>query len=100
MTPLNADGTDREKRWMLLASTGDHSWLGRHSDPSDEELAKLAGKLNQLALSGWLCIAEGDYWADNGHYAVMEVKRLAGNSDFQGALNIFNKKRAATLCSP
>jgi len=97
MTTLSTDGTDREKRWMLLASTGDHSWLGRHSDPSDEELAKLAGQLNQLALTGWLCIAEGDYWADHGHYAVMEVRRLAGNDEFQVALNIFNEKRAGAL---
>jgi hypothetical protein len=83
---------------MLLASTGDHSWLGRHSDPSDEELAKIAGQLNQLALTGWLCLAEGDYWADNGHYVVLEVRKLAGNDEFQVALNIFKNKRARALC--
>ena len=99
MTALNTDGSDREKRWMLLASTGNHSWLGRHSDPSDEELYKLAEQLNQLALTGWLCIAEGDYWSDNSHYVVMEVKRLAGNADFQVALNLFTDKRASALCA-
>ncbi len=96
MDARHTDGTDREKRWMILAATGQHSWMGRHSDPSEEELAKASAQLAALGMDAWLCIAEGNYWAA-GYYAVLEVRPLHGNGDFDKALQTFLTKRSQAL---
>lgn len=96
MTAFHTDGTDREKRWMVLAATGQHSWLGRHSDPTDEELLAVSRAMAKLDMDAWLCVAEGNYWSD-GYYAVLQVKLLNGNGKFDTALDEFMAKRRETL---
>ena len=96
MQPFETDGTDREKRWMVLAANGQHSWLGRHSDPSEGELRAVSLRSAELGLDSWLCLAEGDYWS-HGYYGVLQVKSLNGRGDFNAALTAFMTKRLEAL---
>lgn len=96
MTAFHTDGTDREKRWMVLVANGQHSWLGRHSDPSEDELLAVSRAMAKLGTAAWLCMAEGNFWAD-GYYAVLQVKPLNGTGDFDAALEAFLAKRRETL---
>lgn len=94
----NTDGTDREKRWLALASDGRHSWLGRQSDPSEEEVDQVSHSLVQANLGAWLCIGEGVYWS-SGPYTLLEVRRLAPGSDFETARNEFLRRRQEALAN-
>ncbi|WP_281177061.1 hypothetical protein [Belnapia moabensis] len=37
-TPVTPKNRTRDRVWMILASDGRHVLLGRHSDPTEEEL--------------------------------------------------------------
>lgn len=81
---------------MVLAATGQHSWLGRHSDPTDDELREVSRRMSELSIDAWLCVAEGNYWLD-GYYAVMPVRPLNGTGDFDAAVAAFLTKRREQL---
>lgn len=50
-------------RWIVLASDGRHSTIGRDTAPDDAALAAAGAALANLGLAGWLVRLEGDYWA-------------------------------------
>ena len=52
----------RERRWLVVTQDGDHTTLGRHSDPSHEEVAKFGASLDEKCVAGWLVISEGGYY--------------------------------------
>ena len=51
----------RERRWIAIADDGRHLWIGRHRDPDEDELGRVAEAMAMGGLAGWLAIAEGDY---------------------------------------
>lgn len=81
---------------MLLAETGVHAWIGRHSDPTEEELAGMGAELVRQGLGGWLCVVEGQYWSE-GPLTVLEVRRLADGGEFNGAREIFMSRRREAM---
>ncbi|MDO9502731.1 MAG: hypothetical protein Q7J52_21725 [Falsiroseomonas sp.] len=52
----------RERRWVLVAPDGRYVTLGRHSDPSEEEILAAEKALLSQDLSGWLAVMEGNPW--------------------------------------
>ena len=46
---------------MAIASDGRYVTLGRATDPSTEELERIAEGLREQGLSGWLVVCEGRY---------------------------------------
>jgi hypothetical protein len=94
----DTDGTDREKRWVALASDGRHAWLGRHSDPSDNELVNVSRSLSEAGLGAWLCIGEGVYWS-SGPYTLLEVRRLAEGGEFESAKAAFLHLRQQAMAT-
>ncbi len=66
----------RERRWVVVATDGRYVTLGRHSDPSEEEIITAERALLSQNLSGWLAIMEGSPWA-GGAPRLLEVKPLA-----------------------
>jgi hypothetical protein len=52
----------REKRWVALGTDGRHITLGRHSDPTEDEIGRLEAALRAKGTGAWLAVAEGDYW--------------------------------------
>lgn len=51
----------RETRWLVLGSDGRHVTIGRHRDPSDDDIAQLEAALKAQGLAGWLVLMKGGY---------------------------------------
>lgn len=66
----------RERRWVVVAPDGRYVTLGRHSDPSEEEILAAEKALLSQELSGWLAIMEGNPWVGKAP-ELLEVRPLA-----------------------
>lgn len=89
----------REKRWMLLTTTGHHSWVGRATDPSSEEITAFEATFHARGISGWLAACDGDYWCGND-ISLMEVKPLnVPKTPFSAARDAFLRLRDDVLRS-
>jgi hypothetical protein len=87
----------RERRWVILAEDGRHVSIGRHSDPSPEELAQSEANLAAQGLAGWLVIMEGGYY-QRGKPSLMMVRSLCNpQRPFAEAIAAFQAAREATL---
>jgi hypothetical protein len=100
---LYTDSRDRkvlqmEVRWMILSADGRHSWMGRHTDPSQEEITRAADQLQAQAIQGWLCVLRGDYWDAHDPLEVMEVSNLySGDAQWLDVLAAFKRRRTEAL---
>ncbi len=66
-----------DRRWAVIALDGRHSWLGRATDPSSEEIATAEAQLTAQGACGWLTVVSGDYWSPSP-LEVVVVQALAG----------------------
>jgi hypothetical protein len=66
----------RERRWVVVAPDGRYVTLGRHRNPSEEDIAKAEQTLRSQNLSGWLAIMEGSPWG-GGMPQLLLVRPLA-----------------------
>ena len=57
------DGNVRERRWVLLAETG------------DDEVGAAEVSLRRAGVGRFLAVSEGDYWS-RGPISLLEVRRL------------------------
>lgn len=88
----------REKRWAIIGEDGRHVWMGRNSDPSEDEIVTAERALAAQGLAGWLAIVEGDYWSDRGTMGFIMVRPLAAPpSEFTAAAAAFEAARKAKL---
>jgi hypothetical protein len=100
MTISNGTSTDRqgERRWLVVGEDGRHAWLGRHSDPSPQEIAAVEASLSAQGLAGWLATAGGDYWRRRSRLVLLEVRPLGTPVvAFADAVLAFEAMRAAAL---
>lgn len=94
----SANKRSRERRWIVLGTDGRHVTLGRHSDPTEEEVLAAERSLAAAGLAGWLAVMEGDYYARRGRPSVMMVRPLAAPADaFEDAAAAFEAARARAL---
>jgi hypothetical protein len=86
-----------EKRWIILGTDGGHVTVGRHSDPSPEEIDAAEVSLRKQGLAGWLAVTDGRYYGA-GPIRVLAVRPLAGpRSDaWDGAVAAFMARRATS----
>jgi hypothetical protein len=88
-----------ETRWIVLGTDGRHVTLGRHSDPSPEEISEAERGLAAQGLSGWLALMKGGYYV-RLEPSLMMVRPLANPTrQFEEAAADFETKRKATLDS-
>ena len=52
-----------EMIWIVLATDGRHSMLGRHTDPTQEEIERVETSLKATGLGGWLAVMRGVYYS-------------------------------------
>ncbi|MBW4095964.1 MAG: hypothetical protein HIU81_11650 [Acidobacteria bacterium] len=83
----------REKRWLVLAEDGRHITLGRHSNPSDEEVLDVSQQLNGMGLAGWLAISEGGYYSTNAVTLLMVRQITDKLGDWTLAESRWNEQR-------
>jgi hypothetical protein len=87
-----------KRRWLVLGEDGRHAWLGRHSDPSPEEVAAAEAALVGRGLAGWLAVAQGDYWRRRSRLVLLEVQPLGTPVvAFAVAASAFEALRVAAL---
>jgi hypothetical protein len=88
-------------RWIVLASDGRHSTIGRDTAPDDAALAAAGAALVNLGLTGWLVRLEGDYWARRTPVALTMVEPLAhaADTDWPAAVATFEAIRIAATSS-
>lgn len=66
----------QERRWVVVAPDGRYVTLGRHSDPSEQEILDAENALRAQGLNGWLAIMEGNPWVGRAP-GLLEVRALA-----------------------
>lgn len=87
----------RERRWIVLGEDGRHVTMGRHSDPSPEEIAQAEAGLAAQGLAGWLAVMEGAYY-QRSKPSLMMVRQLCNpERPFAEAVDAFEAARRATL---
>jgi hypothetical protein len=88
-------------RWIVLASDGRHTTIGRDTAPDDVEVASASTALANLGLVGWLVRLEGDYWARQTPVALTMVQPLAhaADADWPAAVAAFEAMRMAATSS-
>lgn len=88
-----------ETRWIILGTDGRHVTLGRHSDPTPEEVGEAERGLSAQGLAGWLAVMKGGYYGRRKPLLMM-VRPLANPArPFEEAAAEFEAKRRATLAS-
>jgi hypothetical protein len=87
----------REKRWLVVLQDGQHSTIGRHTDPTQEELDVFATQIDRLGVAGWLVISEGVYHSRDP-VTLMCVRRLSGtDGDWTTAETLWRERRANSV---
>ena len=88
-------------RWIVLASDGRHSTIGRDTAPDDAALAAAGAALANLGLAGWLVRLEGDYWARRKPVVLTMIQPLAhaADADWPAAVAAFEAMRIAATSS-
>ena len=84
-----------------MAHDGRHSWLGRNSDPSPEELRDLEASLRAREERAFLSILDGDYWSEASELTLFLVRPLGGTpeADWEMARQAFLSARSEKLKS-
>jgi hypothetical protein len=87
-----------ERRWIVLGEDGRHATLGRHTDPTEAEIAAAEQALVAQGLHGWLAVADGDYWAKRATVSLLMVRTLgAPQAAFDSAAAAFEILRRRAL---
>ena len=97
---MKHERTRREKRWAVVTGDGRHVWLGRHTDPSEDEITRAADGLRAQGLTGWLAVTEGVYYEPTDSMSAVMVRPLAGKGDWNAAWAAFIARRADTTRKP
>jgi hypothetical protein len=92
---MKPDPLAREKRWAVI-TPDNHGWVGRHTDPTEAEISRLAEQLQAQDVASWLAVTEGSYYTNHPMTAVM-VRVLSGSGDWEAAWAAFLSRRADAL---
>jgi hypothetical protein len=89
-----------EVRWIVLTTDGRHVTLGRHTDPSEDEINVTEGAMAIQGVTGFLAIMRGGYYI-RSPVELMQVRPLAGADPEQwaAAAAAFLVKRTAALAA-
>jgi len=88
-----------ETRWIVLGTDGRHVTLGRHTDPTQEEVAAAEAALAAQGMAGWLTVVKGAYYARRTP-SLMMVRPLADPAcTFDEAAAEFEAKRKGKLAT-
>ena len=87
-----------ERRWIILGDDGRHVTVGRHTDPTDQEIARGGDALLTTGKGGWLAVTDGDYYDLSRPFSVMMVRAIAPTMrTWEGAVAAFHSIRNSFL---
>ena len=94
----NAHSRAGDQVWIILTSDGRHALLGRHSEPTEEELQAAGDAMTTQGISAWLAVREGDYYHPNARVSVTKVRALTrAEGDWSSAVEAFERFRRNNL---
>jgi hypothetical protein len=86
-----------ERRWVVIVENGGHSTLGRHTDPSEDEIRAAEVAMVAQGVAGWLAVTEGVYYSRDP-LSVMQVRVLgAPTADWESSVAKFLQLRATNV---
>jgi len=74
-----------DTRTIVLAADGRYVTLGRHSEPSDAELAQVTETLAAEGLTAWLATMQGSPFGKRAP-KIAVIRALHGKGDFAAAV--------------
>lgn len=87
-------------RWLVLGSDGRHVTIGRHRDPSDDDIAQSEAALKAQGLAGWLVLMKGGYYDIKQKPELMMIRPLGElGSDWEHAVAAFEVIRQKAVHS-
>jgi hypothetical protein len=86
-----------ERRWIVLTEDGRHVTLGRHTDPSPDEIAQAEAGLAAQGLAGWLAVMEGAYYQRRKPSLMMVQPLCNPRLPFADAVAVFQDARKLAL---
>ena len=90
----------RERRWIILGEDGGHVTIGRHTDPSEDELARAKESPRTTSQGGWLAILEGRYYGTREAVSLMMVRELVpARRPWELAVDAFRAARQRALAT-
>jgi len=66
-----------ERRWIILSEDGRHVTVGRHTDPSEDEITSAGEQVRRVGVGGWLAVLQGGYYSPRNHVSLMMVREIA-----------------------
>jgi hypothetical protein len=88
----------RERRWIALGADGRHITLGRHSDPTEDEIGRLEATLRDSGAGAWLAVAEGNYWNSRVQMTLLMVRSIGSPAgEWEQAAAAFEERRQMSL---
>ena len=91
------EAANLETRWIILGTDGRHVTMGRHSDPSPEEVARAENGLAAQGLAGWLAVMKGSYYTRRKPSLMMVRPLCDPKVPFAEAVEAFQAARKASL---
>ena len=91
------EAANLETRWIILGTDGRHVTMGRHSDPSPEEVARAENGLAAQGLAGWLAVMKGSYYTRRKPSLMMVRPLCDPKRPFAEAVDAFQAARKASL---
>ena len=90
-----------EKRWIILTPPdGGHVSIGRHTDPSEDEIEATAGKLRQAGTGGWPGMMEGSYYRCRKVTLLMVREIVPADGSWGSAVAAFERTRQEAGAPP
>jgi hypothetical protein len=86
-----------ETRWIVLATDGRHVTLGRHSDPTEEQIQAAESGLKAAGEAGWLAVMKGQYHSRRPVELLMVRPLGAPAETWEAAIGAFEVVRRALL---
>jgi hypothetical protein len=90
-------GKQQERRWLVVVETGQHSTIGRHTDPTEEDISHAASQLDGAGLAGWLVVSEGHYYQRTPVTLLMVRQITAKPGDWPAAERLWHQRREGSI---
>ena len=89
----------RERNWIVLAEDGRHVTLGRHTNPTSDEIDRSGAALQATGLGGWLAVLEGQYYRRDDDLTLIMVREISSQrrTTWEQAEDAFKRIRNTAL---
>ena len=81
-----------DPRWIILLESGEYALMGRHSEPTLDELHEMETRMAATGVRGWLAIMDRSEYASGTPEFHMIRPILAPGTSFEAAVAKFREK--------